>query len=202
MIFKSLCNYLHCAGMMFSRCQLRGFRSLNTYSLCCMSNVLPSTLSYISSFILLQNLPENFNDCRLKKKGLVKRVQVSFLFFFLISPFFFFTAGHLCTSEDGDSCWLGVLRNRFIFDLTTTYFSFWLSVTVPPNCGYRTVALCFRKDFKRANPSEALWFLLIMNFDLTQIVQWLDQWGCFIKSRVSVRFWVNWIIKSKKWKLN
>ncbi|NXD70649.1 BAG1 regulator, partial [Eolophus roseicapillus] len=27
-------------------------------------------------FILLQNLPENFSDCKLKKKGLVKRVQV------------------------------------------------------------------------------------------------------------------------------
>uniref|UniRef100_A0A8C2TSW9 BAG domain-containing protein n=1 Tax=Coturnix japonica TaxID=93934 RepID=A0A8C2TSW9_COTJA len=25
--------------------------------------------------IITSNLPENFNDCRLKKKGLVKRVQ-------------------------------------------------------------------------------------------------------------------------------
>uniref|UniRef100_A0A493TS24 BAG domain-containing protein n=1 Tax=Anas platyrhynchos platyrhynchos TaxID=8840 RepID=A0A493TS24_ANAPP len=33
------------------------------------------SLSYINLFILLQNLPENFSDCKLKKKGLVKRVQ-------------------------------------------------------------------------------------------------------------------------------
>lgn len=73
----------------------------NTSSLCCVSSMLASALSYISLFILLQNLPENFNDCRLKKKGLVKRVQVSFLFFI---PLSFTTAGHLCTSEDGGSC--------------------------------------------------------------------------------------------------
>lgn len=73
----------------------------NTSSLCCMSSMLASALSYISLFILLQNLPENFNDCRLKKKGLVKRVQVSFLFFI---PLSFTTAGHFCTSEDGGSC--------------------------------------------------------------------------------------------------
>nr|XP_021384418.1 BAG family molecular chaperone regulator 1 isoform X4 [Lonchura striata domestica] len=38
------------------------------------------------------NLPENFSDCKLKKKGLVKRVQVSFLGLYLVCflPFFFF----------------------------------------------------------------------------------------------------------------
>lgn len=135
-------------------------------------------------FILLQNLPENFNDCRLKKKGLVKRVQVSFLSFYFIPSFFFITAGHLCISEDGGSCWLRVLRNRFIFDLMTTYFSFWLNVIVPPNCGYRTVVMYFRKDFKSANPSEALWFLLlIMNFNSNSSVvgpvRFLYQALCF-----------------------
>ncbi|XP_021384418.2 BAG family molecular chaperone regulator 1 isoform X2 [Lonchura striata] len=38
------------------------------------------------------NLPENFSDCKLKKKGLVKRVQVSFLGLYLVCflPFLFF----------------------------------------------------------------------------------------------------------------
>lgn len=39
---------------------------------------LVSGLSNINLFIiLLQNLPDNFSDCKLKKKGLVKKVQVS-----------------------------------------------------------------------------------------------------------------------------
>lgn len=54
---------------------------------CSMFSMFTSALSYINLFILLQNLPENFSDCKLKKKGLVKRVQVSFPFsFFLPSP--------------------------------------------------------------------------------------------------------------------
>lgn len=43
------------------------------------------TLSCINLFILLQNLPENFSDCKLKKKGLVKKVQVSCFVLFLIN---------------------------------------------------------------------------------------------------------------------
>lgn len=79
---------------------------VNTAKFCSMFSMFASALSYINLFILLQNLPENFSDCKLKKKGLVKRVQVSFpLFFFLPSPLMLGTCA--LRVVENDSClWL------------------------------------------------------------------------------------------------
>ena len=48
-----------------------------------------------------QSLPENFNDCRMKKKGLVKTVQVFFLYFPISHPHQTF---NLVTKGSGNYC--------------------------------------------------------------------------------------------------